>query len=507
MMCTVLDYLERTRERFPKNVICDDGTELLRFDEFVARARAIGTRLARGGVRRRAVAVFMENTAASWATMFGAVYSGNFYVVIDAKMPIARIRDIFRRLSPMAVIVDEATQAQAEKFDGVDVLPYGEAVQTETDEALLESVRRGMLDTDPLYAMFTSGSTGSPKGVVISHDSVIKYLSWYDETFEVDEHTVIGNQAPFYFGIAVSTMYSAVFTGARLVVVPRQLFSFPLKLAEFLQEKKVSMVYWVASGLKSIANFKVLDKMQLPYLKKILFAGEVLPTKQYNYLKSHLSSDAMFANLYGPTEAIDTVTCYVVNREFSDDEPLPLGHACTNCRLMVLREDDTLISPEDADEVGELCVLGSYLALGYYNDAERTAAGFTQNPMQDDFPERMYRTGDMVRYNGRGELVYVSRKDYQIKHQGYRIELGEIEAAVSAVKEVFECACIYDKKKELIVLYAAGENLTPRMVLDKTKDRLPRYMMPNKFFFFENLPHNQNGKVDKKKIQQLYEKG
>lgn len=504
-MVTVLDYFEKTVEQFPDHIICEDDSESITFQQFALGARAIGSYLCRYNQTCRPVAVLTENTPQSWIAMIGAVYSGNFYVPVDAQTPIERLKNICRTLDPIAVIVDEKYRAKGEQLEGVSVLLYDEIVKTVEDIESLKRIRCTMINTDPVIALFTSGSTGTPKGPVISHASIVTYMEWFIATFHVDETTVFGSQSPFFFGISISTMFATLFAGAKLAVIPKRMFSFPLELLQFMNDKKVSMIYWVASALKMIANHKALDKIQLPYLKTILFAGEVMPVKQFNYWRAHMPEDTVYGNLYGPTEAIDTVTCYIVDRLFRDDEVLPLGYACDNCGLMVLRPDDTLIvGPEEA---GELCIRGPYLSLGYYNDPIRTAEVFTQNPLNKSYPERIYRTGDIVKYNERGELVYVARKDFQIKHQGYRIELGEIEAAVGAIKSVQECACFYDTDNQFIVLCCSGDGLTPKLILQGVKDRLPKYMMPNKFIILPQLPHNANGKIDRKILMQGYQEG
>ena len=280
------------------------------------------------------------------------VYSGNFYVPVDAQTPIERLKNICRTLDPIAVIVDEKCRAKGEQLKGVSVLLYDEIIKTVEDIETLKRIRCAMINTDPVIALFTSGSTGTPKGPVISHASIIRYMEWFIATFHVDETTVFGSQSPFFFGISISTMFATLFTGATLAVIPKQMFSFPLELLQFMNDKKVSMIYWVASALKMVANHNALDKIQLPYLKTILFAGEVMPVKQFNYWRSHMPEDTVYGNLYGPTEAIDTVTCYIVDRLFRDDEVLPLGYACDDCGLMVLRQNDTLIvGPEETGEL------------------------------------------------------------------------------------------------------------------------------------------------------------
>lgn len=501
-MITVLDCLEATAEKFGGNIICEDSNKKISYSDFVSNAKAIGTFLCRYKTVGMPIAVFMDNSAESWETMMGVVYSGNFYVVIDALMPIERIRTIFTTLKPAAVIADEKCKNQAQRLsEEYNICYYNDIVKEKVNDVVLASIRKNMIDTDPVYTLFTSGSTGSPKGTVVNHASVLKYTQWYAETFNISDKTVFGSQTPFYFSMSVSTMFSTIYTGAKLVVIPKQLFSFPIKLIEFMNENEINTIYWVPSAMNMIANFKALENQQLPFLKTVLFAGELMPTKQLNYWISHLSKDVLFANLFGPTETTDIATYYIVNREFRDDEPLPIGNACRNCSVFVLKEDNT---PALQNEEGELCVRGSFLACGYYNNLEKTNEVFVQNPLNTAYPEIIYKTGDIVKYNEYGELMYVTRKDFQIKHQGYRIELGEIETAVSAVENVFECACIYDTEKSLIVLYCTGDELSSKVILSGVRDRLPKYMLPNKMFFLDEMPHNANGKIDKKLIKQLY---
>ena len=228
-----------------------------------------------------------------------------------------------------------------------------------------------------------------------------------------------------------------------------------------------------------------------------------MPTKILNIWRRHLP-DALYANLYGPTEVTDICTYYIVNRDFADDEALPIGNACNNCDVIVLKEDGTQAK---GDEAGELCVRGSFLANGYYDQVEKTSEVFIQNPLQPHYPELIYRSGDIVKYNEYGELMYLSRKDFQIKHMGYRIELGEIETAMFAIEGMDACACIYDTQAKWIILYYQGKNLTEKEILEQAKAKLPNYMWPNKFIPIKRMPYNANGKIDRKALKAMYAGG
>ena len=373
---------------------------------------------------------------------------------------------------------------------------------------VLKDIRRKMIDTDPAYALFTSGSTGVPKGAVVSHANIIAYINWYIETFEIDENTIFGNQTPFYFSMSVSDLYSTLKSGATLYIIPKAYFTFPMKLMEFLATYKINTIYWVPSALQIVANYKMFQYAKLPELKKVLFAGEVMPTRPLNYWIHNLP-DAMYANLFGPTETTDICTYYIVDRPFRDDEPLPMGYACDNCDVFVIDSDGCEVSPDVDPETGysregELYVRGSFVALGYYGNEEKTRDAFVQNPLNDKYPELVYKTGDLVKYNRYGELVYISRKDYQIKHMGYRIELGEIEAAAGAIDGIRSYACIYDEADDKIVFIYEGRKKDDAELLEAFRRRVPHYMEPGRFVRVTAMPHNANGKIDRKRIKAEY---
>ena len=232
----------------------------------------------------------------------------------------------------------------------------------------------------------------------------------------------------------------------------------------------------------------------------MLFAGEVMPVKPLNYWREKLPH-ALFANLFGPTETTDICTYYIVDREFSDGETLPIGRACDNCDVFAVKEDGTAA---DVGEEGELYARGSFLAMGYYNNPEKTAAAFVQNPLNTAYPETVYKTGDLVKRNENGELIYISRKDFQIKHMGYRIELGEIEAAAYASDGLSSAAVIYDKQEDKIILIYTGRQKDVSEIMNALKSRLPDYMLPQKIIRIKAMPINANGKTDRKWLTANY---
>ena len=393
-MKNILEMLERSAERFPDKIVFRDETTDLTYSEFLNTAKAIGTDIAKSGVFKKPIAVIAERSVKNLAAMFGVLYSGNFYTVIDCEMPPERVKAIFETLKPAAVVVTKACLSLLEKLDfNGKAVNYEIAKDCPADSNLLGKIRENMIDSDPAYVLFTSGSTGVPKGAVVSHRAVLTYVKWYVDTFKIDENTVFGSQTPFYFSMSVSDVFSCVFAGAELNIIPKSLFSFPMKLIEFLNERRVNTIYWVPSALCIIANWRALDYGELKYVKKVLFTGEVMPVKQLNYWISKLEG-AMFANLFGPTETTDICTYYIVDRKFEDGETLPIGRACDNCDVFVVKEDGTKAKQ---GEEGELYARGSFLAMGYYNHPEKTAAAFVQNPLNTAYPETVYKTGDLLK--------------------------------------------------------------------------------------------------------------
>ena len=501
MKKNILQMFEATAKRFPeKNAFSDENGSIC-YRKAMNSARAVGTCIAAVSDNKRAVAVLIDKSKETLVAFLGVVYSGNFYIPIDVEMPVDRIAKIFSAVDPCAIITDDNHyDIAAVVCGGRPIFRYEEAANCPVDEKLLQKIRFRSIDTDPVYALFTSGSTGIPKGVVCCHRSVIDYADWLVDTFRFDENTIFGSQTPFYFSMSVLDIYATLNSGAELHVIPRKLFAFPIKLLEYMNQMKINSIYWVPTALCIVANMKALDKIPLPYLKTILFAGEAMPNKQLNIWRRHLP-DALYANLFGPTEITDIGIYYIVDRDFSDDESLPIGRKCDNVDILVLNEDGT---PTLHGEIGEFCIRGSFLALGYYDNPAKTSEVFIQNPLNPHYPEMIYKTGDLVSYNDRGELMYHGRRDFQIKHRGNRIEIGEIENAAGAVPGIDMCACIYDTKKEKIVLFYQGADVTTQQIRATMGKMVPSYMMPNVMIEMEVLPKNQNGKIDRGALKAFY---
>lgn len=498
-MKNILEYIENSASEYPGKTVFADHESSITYEQLLRNSKSIGTALSQINKRNCPIAVYLDKSIKTPCAMFGITYSGNFYIIIDSEMPVERINKIFSTLSPAAIITDEAHLDNAAQLTAsCSIFMYDSAVNTEIDEEALTRIRNKQIDTDPLYALYTSGSTGMPKGAVLSHRNVIAYTQWFTETFNINSETVFGNQTPFYFSMSVSDVYSTIKCGATLCIIPKACFSFPINLIKFLNEHKVNTIYWVPSAISIVANLKLFKYAKPEYLNKVLFAGEVMPTKQLNYWINNLDKNILFANLYGPTETTDICTYYVVDRPFRDDEPLPIGRHCDNCDVMIINDNNELAKP---GEEGELYVRGSFVAYGYYGNDEKTKDAFVQNPLHSYYPEIVYKTGDLVKENDKGEIMYITRKDFQIKRMGYRVELGEIETAASSIENIEEVVCIFDKAKDKIILVYQGKKLTSEDILKYIKSKVPAYMVPDRIEKITLMPHNQNGKIDRKAVK------
>ncbi len=494
----VLDYLDHIVTKCPDKTAFANEKEGLSFREVYEQSRSVGTYLHQQGIYKEPVIVFMNKHPKTITAFFGVIQGGCFYVPIDEQMPVARINLILDNVKPRLMICDEKTikKAQAFETDAVAVL-YDEIAGLQADEEALFAIRDRAIDTDPIYIVFTSGSTGVPKGVAACHRSVLDYIEQLCDVLKFDENTVFGNQTPLYFDACLKELYPTLKYGATTYLIPKGLFMMPLKLVEFLNEKKINTICWVVSALTMISGFQTFDKVIPQYLKTVAFGSEVFPIKQFNLWKTTLP-EVDFVNLYGPTEGTGMCCYYRAGRLFEEGESIPIGRPFKNTEILLLDENNQLA------DTGELCIRGTCVTLGYYNNPEKTAEAYVQNPLNTAYPELIYRTGDIATRNSAGELVFVSRKDYQVKHMGHRIELGEIEANVNALEGIKTCACVYSKTDEKIVLYYVGD-MEKAGILKELREKLPRYMLPNETEQLETMLFTPNGKIDRKTLLAMYD--
>ena len=492
MRTNILQYLEETVTRVPDKISFSDGRDSVTFLELYRGARAIGSYLCERGFRGRGIAVLIDKHPNALVTFLGAIYAGCYYVALDAQMPPVRMKMILDNVDPALIVTDSKHLAAAEKL-GREVVLFDGIVSHPENAPLLESVRDRQIDTDPIYVVFTSGSTGIPKGVAACHRSVIDYTESLCEAVGFDSDTVFGNQTPLYFDAPLKEIMPTLKFGATTYLIPKQLFMFPVKLCEYLNEHKVNTVCWVVSALTIISSLGVLEKTPPKYLRTVCFGSEVFPRKQYDLWRAALP-EARFFNLYGPTEATGMSCYWPATRALAEDEPIPIGRPFRNTDIFLVDDENREVA---RGEVGEMLIRGTCVTLGYLSNPEKTAEAFVQNPLHQRYPEIVYRTGDLGRINEYGELVFVSRKDSQIKHMGHRIELGEIEAAVATHPGVRQACCVYPAEKKKIVLWYVGEASSAELTSYLSK-LLPRYMIPGEYRQLDEMPLTANCKVNRR---------
>lgn len=504
-MISCVEYLENTVRRSPEKTAIVDGGNRFTFQDLHRAAISIANAIP-DLPASSPVAVYLPKSFDAISAFLGVLYSRNFYAPVDVKIPIERAEKILQDLTPRVIISSEKFAEKVKplaKAVGADVVLIEDACRHPVEASSKGNHHRWKeaADTDPIYCIYTSGSTGDPKGVLVSHRSVADFIDWVETSFGIDESYILGNQSPLVFDVSVLDIYSMLKCGCELHLIPEMLFSFPAKLLDYVSENSLNFIIWVPSVLISVANAGVFESRNLEGLDYVLFAGEVMPCKQLNQWRQAVPS-ASFGNLYGPTEATVIATYYMVDRDFDDEESLPIGKACRNVEAVIL---DGLEPVNDQGKIGELCLRGTSLAMGYWRDEKKTNEVFIQNPSHNDYVDLLYRTGDLVHWDQNRDLIYVGRKDSQIKHMGYRIELGDIENVLGGFAGLKHWCVVYHQEASEIVLFYVGETtaIDQKEMRKFLSKKLPRYMTPGRFVEMQELPINQNGKIDRRKLGEI----
>lgn len=495
-LINIMDYLDATVAKHPDKIAARDAERELDFASLQNLALSLAGRISNAlqGKNRQIIATILPKGLKAVIADLAILYSGNAYMNLDRHNPEARLAAIIENTRPALQLGSPELQfASLPVMDfELDDLPELDAASKKT----LCNLRKQLIDTDLLCLINTSGSTGTPKAVALCHRGFLDFTEAVAETGLVKKNEIIGSLSPVVFDIWSFELCMVMAFGATLVCLPEHEAAFPARLLQRMAENSVSFIFWVPTIMVVIANQRLLDAVSLPSLRMIWFAGEVFPTVKFNYWVSRLPQ-ARFANFYGPIEITLDCLYYVAERPLSDTEPIPIGKPFPNTRVLLLDACDREISQANLEDEGEICVVGSSLAAGYYNDPEKTALAFVQNPLQNACPEIMYRTGDMGRWNQYGELMFAGRKDTLVKHHGYRIELAEIEhMALTAKTGITNCCALYDGE-QIILAYEAPEKLNDKYLLASLRRIMPKYMVPQAYWHHTEMPRNPNGKIDR----------
>ena len=510
-MKNVLEYLENTALKYPDKKGAVDDKEECSYEQLLLISQALGIRLSKEMLKGRGVAVLQKKSVKTLQLFMGTVYAGGFYSLIDPDFPDQRITDMLSVLKP-AVVITASQQVERlknagyegkiliaeELFEDVknDLTGDGQHILPET----LSEIRKKHDPDMPLYCNFTSGSTGVPKGVLVSHGSVIGFIDEFTELFDITGEDVIGNQAPFDFDVSIKDIFSALKTGATLIIIPTAFFRFPNSVMDMLCDHGVTTLIWAVSALVLINRLHEFMYKVPPKINKVLFSGEQMPVKHLcDWMDQY--PDASFVNLYGPTEITCNCTYYRITERPDPEKGIPIGTAYPGKQIYLLDDEDGIIDAGTQEKEGELCVTGAGLAIGYYNNSEATDKAFIYYDIPGKGKERMYRTGDLAFYRD-GLLYFAGRKDFQIKHNGHRIELEEIERHVNSVEGVEQSCCLYDEKRYRITVFYVG-SAGKKEIVASLKGRLPEYMIPSAFKQVESFSLTKNGKTDRRALAAL----
>jgi amino acid adenylation domain-containing protein len=495
-----------------------DGKRTISYGELDERAGRLGNLLVELGVRRGdRVALYLEKSIEAIVAVYGVLRAAGCYVPFDPQAPPARLAAIAAD-ADTRVLLTGAEKAEhwaslaaggaplealvvLNADDGVQA-PPGIRLVTARDVAEANSVvrTRGRTEHDLAYILYTSGSTGMPKGVMLSHRNCLAFVEWAVKEFAVAAEDRLSSHAPLHFDLSTFDLFAAVLAGAPVVLAPPESSVFPAAVRRLIEINELTIWYSVPSVLTMLALRGGLSRGDLPRLRCVLFAGEVFPTKYLRRLME-LLPHARFANLYGPTET-NVCTWYgvpILPEQMT--EPIPIGKAIDNVDAFAVTEAGRSAA---LGEVGELYVRGPTVMQGYWGDPERTAAVLVPDPRDGVSPRPVYRTGDLVQKMEDGNYRFLGRRDAQIKSRGYRIELGDIEAALYAHPAVVECAVV-PIPDELVTnrikaYVATRDTVSKADLISFCAERIPRYMIPELFEFRDLLPKTSTGKVDRQAL-------
>ena len=504
------------------------GDRRLTYADLVIESRRLAAALREVGCKQGSRAcLFLPKSPWAIVAMLAVLEVGAAYVPVDIRSPAARLARIVAACEPAAVLAaDPAARVLGEVLSAV---PSGERIPVlwldrevpssapfrpvfSLDHLVRfspERAPRTRRSSEPAHILFTSGSTGEPKGVVVTHDSVLRFVEWAVKHFGMGAGDRVSGCSPLHFDLSTFDVYGAFAAGAELHPVPPEAAILPHELAAFIRERRLTQWFSVPAALAHLARADVIAQGDFPCLRRVLWCGEVLPTPVLQRWMRRVPH-ARYTNLYGPTEATIASSYHDVPERPEDERAaVPIGRACDGESLLVLDEN---LEPLPPGEIGDLYIAGVGLSPGYWRDPDRTSEAFFLRTSEAGDVQRVYRTGDLAKVGEDGLLYFVGRSDTQIKHLGHRVELGEIESALHAVPGVAEHAVVAVPTGgfEGTVICCAfvpssGAEVTPASLRAELAQLLPSYMLPFRWLVLPALPRNANGKIDRAAIKARFE--
>lgn len=492
-MTNIIEWLKQDAQQYPNKIAVIDPEQTMTYAQLWDMVQVCTAYFQKQISPKQPVVFLQEKKCTTLAMMLGVINAGGFYSLLDIRQPTSRMKQVLHVLDAHVLVYDQANAHLIQDFMDITELTICQEQEVLKDHS--EQYENRPMDVhNPLYVNFTSGSTGTPKGVCIRQESVVEFIEDFVQTQGLVHQDIFANQAPFDFDVSVKDIYSSLFVGGTLVIIPRDYFTQPMKLMDYLQEHQVTILTWAVSALCFVSMMNGFGYKLVSSIRRVMFSGEVMPIKQLNvWMKAN--PQAIFVNLYGPTEITCNCTYAVLeNREYANDEVLPIGISFPHKECFLLDEHEQVI--QEDHKTGELCVAGRCLASGYYHDEQKTNLAFKMFN-----GKRIYHTGDLA-YRVNGLYYFVGRKDFQIKHLGHRIELGEIESTLLSTSGVQQACCLYDDRRKKLVCFVAGQ-VDKEDVFTMAKQHLPVYMIPNKLLVLEQMPLNKNGKIDRQKLKEM----
>jgi len=491
----LVDYFYDVVRKNNENIALRYENENVTYDELNKLSNKIANYFLSVGIRKYdVVGIFNTKTPIGYASMLAALKIGATYSNIDEENPLNRLNKILQTCKPKILISDHLINLKQKIVNLGDNKIYADFSDVDLD------IFKNIISSTPAYIMFTSGSTGIPKGVLISHGNILSFIAWSIERFSVNTHDRFAQVSPLYFDNSVFDFYTALFSGACLVPIDKQTSKNPRKLTEHVDRQQCTIWFSVPSLLVYLLTMRVLREDNMKSIRSFVFGGEGFPKGELKKLYELYSKRSSLVNVYGPTEGTCICSSHnITQTDFEDMSKLaPLGPINPNFEYLVA---DRELHDVEAGKKGELYLIGPNISLGYYNDLERTNSSFIQNPKIHTHVDIIYKTGDLV-YERDGLLWFAGRIDNQIKHMGYRIELEEVESALNGLNYISQSAVLYERVNDnygkIVAYVASNSKITESRIKEDLHSLIPEYMIPNIVDIRGELPKNANGKINKK---------